>query len=190
MFTSKEITFLLAEVEKYTVKLEELLDNENYSLEKRLSMEDRLIVARSVVRKLHNRRNEIETVRTGPASVLVVDDVEAVLFTHKQFLLNMGFKKIETAINGETALKKIIESGRVSEAYELIICDWEMPKMSGLDLLEKVRNHESLWSTPFYLVTGRDSKADMLKAITMGATGYITKPISPAIFEEKLSEYL
>ena len=62
--------------------------------------------------------------------------------------------------------------------------------MTGLELLQTIRNDEQLWSTPFYLLSSREEKSDIIKAINLGATGYITKPVNTADLDEKFKDYI
>ncbi|MGH1485736.1 MAG: response regulator [Cellvibrionaceae bacterium] len=190
MFSEKEILFLNTELTRFTEKIEERLLSQDLSDQQRVRLESRLVTSASIRRKLEYEKKLKSQKQKRTPHILVIDDMESALQINKQFLSSIGFKKIDTANNGLNGLKKIKEAAGIHHPYGLIICDWEMPKMSGLDLLKKVRADKDLWATPFYLLSSKSEKKDILKAINIGATGYITKPVSPATLTDKLQDYI
>ncbi|MFY1018353.1 response regulator [Ectopseudomonas khazarica] len=107
-------------------------------------------------------------------SVLVVDDA-----TFIRDLVKKGLRdhfpgvQIEEAVNGRKAQQLL---GR--QAVDLILCDWEMPEMSGLELLTWCREQDDLKTTPFIMVTSRGDKENVVQAIQAGVSDYIGKPFS------------
>jgi CheY-like chemotaxis protein len=107
-------------------------------------------------------------------SVLVVDDASFI-----RDLVKKGLRdhfpgiQLEEAVNGRKAQQLL---GRLS--VDLILCDWEMPEMSGLELLSWCREQDSLKSTPFIMVTSRGDKDNVVQAIQAGVSDYIGKPFS------------
>jgi two-component system, chemotaxis family, chemotaxis protein CheY len=190
MFSESEISFLAGELKRFTMKGKERLESDSVSDTQRQRLETKLVTVSSIRRKLRNEQRLHENASKTTPSVLLVDDMESVLQLHKQILRKMGFINVETAANGQIALKKLKEAEQYEQPFGLVIFDWEMPKMSGFELLKTVRGDEKLWSVPFYLLTSRDSKKDMFEAINLGVTGYIVKPVSPASLEEKFKEYV
>lgn len=190
MFSEKEVSFLNREIEKFTRKVEERLVSASMDEEQRVMLEDLLVTASSIRRKLEYEKSLKNKKNKGTPPILVVDDVHSALQINKQYLQLIGFKQIETAADGAEALKKLKGAARIRKPFGLVVCDWEMPKMSGVDLLQQVRQDKELWATPFYLLSSRTNRADIVKAINIGATGYITKPINQAVMEEKLKEYI
>ncbi|MCY1350055.1 Chemotaxis response regulator protein-glutamate methylesterase [compost metagenome] len=110
----------------------------------------------------------------GKVNVLVVDDASFI-----RDLLKKGLRdhfpgiQIEEAINGRKAQQLL---ARVH--IDLILCDWEMPEMSGLELLTWCREQDSLKTTPFIMVTSRGDKENVIQAIQAGVSDYIGKPFS------------
>ena len=190
MFSTTEIDFLAAELKRFTEKGRERIESDSISDTQRKRLEARLVTVNSIRRKLQNEKNLREQDCTQTPTVLLIDDMDSVLQLHRQYLRKMGFHKVDTASDGKEALKRLKEAAAIEEPYGLIICDWEMPKLSGLDVLKQVRLDAELWATPFYLLTSRDSKLDIFNAISLGATGYIVKPVSPASLEENLKDYI
>ena len=114
--------------------------------------------------------------------ILVVDDFSAMRRILKNVLGQIGFKNIIEADDGTTALD-VLKDNKV----DLIVSDWTMPKMNGLDLLKTVRSNESTKDTPFLMVTASSQKDDVLEAIQAGVSNYIVKPFTADTVKEKLT---
>ncbi|MGE8189241.1 response regulator [Pseudomonas sp. NPDC086278] len=107
-------------------------------------------------------------------SVLVVDDAAFIRDLVKKALRNY-FPGIRTedAINGRKAQAMLAK-----EAFDLVLCDWEMPEMSGLELLTWCREQDNLKTMPFVMVTSRGDKENVVQAIQAGVSGYVSKPFT------------
>ena len=118
--------------------------------------------------------------------VLVVDDASFVRDMVKR-TIRTGFPEItyEEAINGKKAQTMM---GRV--AFDLILCDWEMPEMSGMELLKWARQQDAYKKTPFVLVTSRGDKSHVLEAVQEGASDYLGKPFSAEQLSAKIIKAL
>jgi two-component system chemotaxis response regulator CheY len=117
--------------------------------------------------------------------VLVVDDFSTMRRIVKNALKQIGFKSIVEADDGTTALDVLKQ-----EEIGLVVSDWNMPQMSGLDLLKKVRGDEATKNTPFVMVTAESQKDNVLEAVQAGVSNYVVKPFTPDKLEEKLKEVL
>jgi CheY-like chemotaxis protein len=107
-------------------------------------------------------------------SVLVVDDASFIRDLVKKCLRNyFPGMRIEDAINGKKAQALLTR-----EAFDLVLCDWEMPEMSGLELLTWCREQESMKAMPFVMVTSRGDKENVVQAIQAGVSGYVSKPFT------------
>ncbi|MFQ5958028.1 MAG: response regulator [Alphaproteobacteria bacterium] len=115
-------------------------------------------------------------------SVLVVDDNEFTRELIKDSLRDIGIRQVVTTEDGEAALKVL---GSKKHPIHLIVCDWDMPNMNGLDLLKRVRSVDS--DMPFLMVTGRGTEEDVREAAEFGVSAYIVKPFSPDQLETKVS---
>lgn len=115
--------------------------------------------------------------------VLVVDDFATMRRIVKGVLKQLGFIDIIEAENGSSALDELKK-----EKVGLIVSDWNMPKMTGLDLLKAVRGDEKLKSIPFIMVTAEGQKENVLEAVKAGVSNYIVKPFTPETFNEKLQK--
>ncbi|WP_237885209.1 response regulator [Pseudomonas sp. PGPR40] len=107
-------------------------------------------------------------------SVLVVDDAAFIRDLVKKCLRNY-FPGIRTedAVNGKKAQAMLAK-----EAFDLVLCDWEMPEMSGLELLTWCREQDNLKTMPFVMVTSRGDKENVVQAIQAGVSGYVSKPFT------------
>lgn len=114
--------------------------------------------------------------------ILVVDDFATMRKIIKQTLQQIGFKDIQEASDGTEAWEKLN-----AEPFQLIISDWNMPKMPGIELLKKVRSAPQLAKIPFIMVTAEGQKECVIEAAKAGVTNYIVKPFTAETLEEKLN---
>ena len=115
--------------------------------------------------------------------VLVVDDFATMRRIVKGALKQLGFKDIIEAEDGKAALDELKK-----EKVGLIVSDWNMPNMTGLELLKIVRSDESLKDIPFLMVTAEGQKDNVVEAIKSGVSNYVVKPFTPDTFSEKLQK--
>ena len=116
-------------------------------------------------------------------NILVVDDFSTMRRIVKNLLKELGFSKFDEADDGATAWP-MIQTGK----YDFIVSDWNMPQMSGLDLLKNVRKHEKLKGTPFLLITAEAKRSQILEAAEAGVDGYIVKPFTAATLNGKIQK--
>ena len=115
--------------------------------------------------------------------VLVVDDFATMRRIIKNILKQIGFTNIIEAEDGKSALKML-----QSDKFDLVMCDWNMPEMPGIELLGKVRADEQLKGIPFVMVTAEAQKENILEAVKAGVNSYIVKPFTAEIVEQKLKK--
>ena len=115
--------------------------------------------------------------------ILVVDDFATMRKIITNLLRQLGFKNITDADDGTTALEKL-----KGEKFDFIISDWNMPKMSGLELLKTVKGDADLKDVPFMMVTAEALKENIIAAIQAGANDYIVKPFNATTLEEKINK--
>ena len=118
----------------------------------------------------------------GDLKILVVDDMVTVRSLIKISLRKIGINDILEAFDGLEAWEKIEACINNNTPIDLVLCDWNMPNMNGLDLLRKIRTNEKTKHLPMILVTAEASKDHLVAAKLEGANGYVVKPIN----EEKL----
>ncbi|MGZ3693082.1 MAG: response regulator [Bdellovibrionota bacterium] len=110
--------------------------------------------------------------------ILVVDDFEMMRFLIKTGLSQLGYTNIEEADDGDTAVLKLFSCAG-TDPYSIVFCDWNMPKVSGLQVLESCRKDSDYKLTPFVMVTAEAEQQNVIKAVKAGANDYIIKPITP-----------
>lgn len=118
--------------------------------------------------------------------VMVVDDSMTMRRIVMVNLKKAGYSDIIEADNGRAALD-ILEGG---ERPGVILLDWNMPEMSGLDLLKKIKADSNLKSIPVIMVTSEAEKSAVVQAVQAGAMGYVVKPLTPESFKKNVVEKL
>lgn len=117
--------------------------------------------------------------------ILVVDDSP----TMRRILLNTvqkaGYPNFQEAEDGKDALAKLMAGD-----FGLLMTDWNMPNMSGLELTEAVRKDAQLKDIPILMITTRNMKEDIVTAIKCGVNGYIVKPFDAKTLNEKINEIM
>jgi len=114
--------------------------------------------------------------------ILVVDDHESMRRIEKQILNELGFTNVDLAEGGRTALE-MLQSG----LYGLVISDWNMPEMDGLELLTRIRSNSVLAHTKVLLVTAESKKEKIIEAARAGVNDYMVKPFNAEILNSKLN---
>ena len=105
--------------------------------------------------------------------ILVVDDHESMRMIVKHALNDLGFKNIQMADDGRTALPMLKQS-----EFDFLVCDWNMPGMAGIDLLKAVRASDDLCDLPVLMVTAEAKKEQVIEAARSGVNDYIVKPFN------------
>ena len=114
-------------------------------------------------------------------NILIVDDYKTMLRIIRNLLNQLGFQNVEEATDGGAALKKMRENN-----FGLVISDWNMEPMTGLQLLKEVRADSRLKSTPFIMVTAESKTENVVAAKAAGVNNYIVKPFNAATLKTKL----
>ncbi len=120
--------------------------------------------------------------------IIIIDDMSTMRKVIKNMLGQMGFKNITEADDGATALPKIEEAYKNGAPFEFIISDWNMPKMSGLDLLKKLKEADHFKNTPFLMVTAEAEQSNVVIALKAGVSNFIVKPFSAVVLKEKIEK--
>lgn len=122
---------------------------------------------------------------TYPLDVLLVDDLSHMRRLMKGILRNMGFRSLYEAGDGKEALK-VLENHDIG----LIISDWNMPNMTGIEFLKAVRCMEKYKKTPFFMITAEATRENIIEAMQAGVNNYAVKPIQPHIVEDKIRKLM
>lgn len=115
--------------------------------------------------------------------ILVVDDMSTMRRIVKNIMKQLGFANVEEAENGQDALDKLR-----AETFGFVISDWNMPVMTGIDLLRAIRADEKLKAIPVLMVTAEAQKENLIEAIQAGVSNYIVKPFSAEVVQEKMNK--
>lgn len=113
--------------------------------------------------------------------ILVVDDFSTMRRIVKTALRQLGFENVTEAEDGVAALQRL-----KAAPFELIISDWNMPNMMGIDLLKAVRADENFKKIPFVMVTAEAQQENVIEAAKAGVTNYIVKPFTTEALQQKL----
>lgn len=117
--------------------------------------------------------------------ILVVDDYRTMVRIIRNLLKQVGFLNIDEAYDGIEALRKL-----ATKNYGLVISDWNMEPISGLDLLKKIRGNARLSQTPFIMVTAESRTNNVLAAKEAGVNNYIVKPFNAQTLRIKVESVL
>jgi len=114
---------------------------------------------------------------------LVVDDFSTMRRIVRNLLKELGFTNVDEAEDGVNALQKLR-----AESFDFVISDWNMPNMTGIELLRQVRADAALRHLPLLMITAEAKKENIIEAAQAGASGYIVKPFTAATLDEKLNK--
>lgn len=117
--------------------------------------------------------------------ILIVDDYKTMLRIIRNLLKQLGFTNVDEAMDGGEALTKLR-----SAEFELVISDWNMDPMTGLQLLKEVRADNNLKKTPFIMITAESKTENVVAAKEAGVNNYIVKPFNAATLRTKLSSVI
>ena len=115
--------------------------------------------------------------------ILIVDDFSTMRRIIKNLLRDLGFTNTAEADDGLTALP-MLQSG----AFDFLVTDWNMPGMSGIDLLRQVRADERLRSLPVLMVTAEAKREQIIEAAQAGVNGYVVKPFTAQALKDKIEK--
>lgn len=115
--------------------------------------------------------------------ILVVDDFSTMRRIIKNLLRDLGFTNTDEADDGNTALP-MLQTGK----YDFLVTDWNMPGMTGIDLLKNVRADANLKTLPVLMVTAEAKRDQIVAAAQAGVNGYVVKPFTAAVLKEKIEK--
>ncbi len=118
-------------------------------------------------------------------NILIVDDYKTMLRIVRNLLKQLGFENVDEATDGSMALQKLRD-----RPYDMVISDWNMEPMTGLQLLKEVRADAKLKSLPFLMITAESKPENVIEAKKAGVNNYIVKPFNADTLKTKLSSVL
>ncbi len=117
-------------------------------------------------------------------NILIVDDFPTMRKIVKSVLKQLGYQNIVEAEDGQNALN-VLEN---NPAIEFVVSDWNMPNMTGIELLKAVRANPKFKHLPFLMVTAEADKDNIVDAVKCGVNNYIVKPFNAATMKEKIDK--
>jgi two-component system, chemotaxis family, chemotaxis protein CheY len=117
---------------------------------------------------------------------LIVDDSVTMRRIVVNSLRNIGYSDFVEANEGKEAIEKLVSDDKIN----FVITDWNMPGVSGLDLVKSLRSNAKYTSLPILMVTTRGVKDDIIEALQAKVSNYIVKPFTPNILKEKIEQIL
>ncbi|CAG0123885.1 Chemotaxis protein CheY [Rhodocyclaceae bacterium] len=114
---------------------------------------------------------------------LVVDDFSTMRRIVRNLLKELGFTNVQEAEDGAEGLNKLR-----AEQFDFVVSDWNMPNMTGIDMLRAIRADEKLKHLPVLMVTAEAKRENIIEAAQAGASGYVVKPFTAATLDEKLKK--
>lgn len=118
---------------------------------------------------------------------LVVDDFATMRKVVKKVLVELGYSDISEAEDGKIALQLIQDAANNGAPFQCIVSDWNMPNMTGLELLKACKADPKLKEIPFMLVTAESEKEQIIEAAKSGVSEYVVKPFNAATLKDKLT---
>jgi two-component system chemotaxis response regulator CheY len=115
---------------------------------------------------------------------LIVDDSQTMRRIVANSLKNLGYEDFVEASDGKDALVKLA----ADDSINFVITDWNMPVLSGLELIKAIRSDEKMGKIPVLMVTTRGVKDDIIEALKAKVNNYVVKPFTPAILREKIDQ--
>ena len=116
--------------------------------------------------------------------ILVVDDFATMRRIVRNLLRDLGFVNVSEAEDGVVALNMLRREGN----YEFVVTDWNMPNMTGIELIRAIRADAALKPLPILMVTAEAKRENIIEAAQAGASGYVVKPFTGATLDEKLQK--
>jgi two-component system, chemotaxis family, chemotaxis protein CheY len=115
--------------------------------------------------------------------IMVVDDMSTMRRIVKNLLKQLGFANVDEAENGQEVLIKLR-----ADKFGFVFSDWNMPVMSGIQLLKAIRADEGLKTIPVLMVTAEAQKENIIEAVQAGVSNYVVKPFTAEILQEKMAK--
>jgi len=114
---------------------------------------------------------------------LIVDDMATMRRIIRSILNQLGYQNIDEAEDGKVALQKLKQ-----QKYDFVITDWNMPNMTGIELVQAIRKDPDLKHLPVLMVTAEGKKENVIMALKAGVNNYIVKPFTPETLKQKLEQ--
>lgn len=198
MLEPNELKLVLDTLSKRRTWLQKAIEDPQLADDSKHSHLEMLKVMESAIQKIAKFAQPIRTsplkptkkrtqISTANTRILIAEDDLGASELVQAVLQDAGFKLIDTAEDGITAFNKIKNA---AEPYDLILCDWEMPELSGIEIHDKAMASNTLRGAHFVMVTANSEAASIRKAIQQGVNDYIVKPINAEVLVNKINTAL
>jgi two-component system chemotaxis response regulator CheY len=127
--------------------------------------------------------NYLEVALNKDMKILIVDDFSTMRRIIKNLLRDLGFTNTAEADDGVTALPMLLNGN-----FDFLVTDWNMPGMTGIDLLKAVRADSRIKDMPILMVTAEAKRDQIVEAAQAGVNGYVVKPFTAAVLKEKIEK--
>lgn len=117
------------------------------------------------------------------SKILVVDDFATMRRIIKNILKQLGYTDVEEADDGGTGMERLVQGG-----IDFVITDWNMPNVSGLELIKGIRADPALKTTPILMVTAEAMKENIIEAVKAGVNNYVVKPFTAEVLKGKIEK--
>jgi len=185
MFTPDELKCALETLSQRQNWMAKALSENKVSDKDRAGYEEKIRLLDAVSRKLQTVRIAEPQAARKNLRILLIDDDPVSRELLKTMLEELEQKNVEEADSGEAGLAILGQDLN----FDLVLCDWQMPGISGFDLLKKLRETDTTKKLPFVMVTGRSDMEYIQSAIKAGVNDYIVKPIDMSVLEKKMSRF-
>lgn len=122
--------------------------------------------------------------------ILLVDDFEMIRSLLKPALKQLGYTDLTEAVDGVDALEKITSAKDSGQPFDLVFLDWNMPKMTGIEVVQKCKSDDALKNIPFIMITAEREQKSVVTALKAGVSDYVIKPFSPRQLSSKIERIL
>lgn len=122
--------------------------------------------------------------------ILLVDDFEMIRSLLKQALKQLGYTDLTEAVDGADALEKLNKANESGQPFDLVFLDWNMPKMTGIEVVQKCKSDDNLKNIPFIMITAEREQKSVVTALKAGVSDYVIKPFSPRQLSSKIERIL
>jgi two-component system chemotaxis response regulator CheY len=118
--------------------------------------------------------------------ILLVDDFEMIRSLLKQALKQLGYTDLTEAVDGVDAFEKITKAKDDGQPFDIVFLDWNMPRMTGIEVVQKCKENDALKAIPFIMITAEREQKSVVAALKAGVSDYVIKPFSPKQLASKI----
>lgn len=118
--------------------------------------------------------------------ILLVDDFEMIRSLLKQALKQLGHTDLTEAVDGVDAFEKITKAKDDGTPFDIVFLDWNMPRMTGIEVVQKCKENDALKAIPFIMITAEREQKSVVAALKAGVSDYVIKPFSPKQLASKI----